>query len=350
MPDPAKLLHRVDDFQQRHWPLAFVYAVIRKYGQDSASTWALLIAYYGFASLFPLLLVAVTLTGIIFAHNPSLSHRISTTVFSQIPVIGPQLRSKSGVHVLDSHSALGLIIGVLGLLWGAQGVASAAQEAMATVWNVPMTDRPGFIPRTLRNFGILAVLGINVLVTSAIATFTATLGGHELGKVALIVVTVVINLGLYVIGFRFLAPRSIPTKDLLPGALVAGIAWSALQQLGGYLVGHELAHASATYGVFGLVLGLITWLGLTATTTLYAAEINVVHVRKLWPRSLTQPPLTSADEIALRALAQQQRYRPEQEITVTFTKAQPKDSNASSDESTPVQSSSAGSTSAESKA
>jgi len=143
MPDPAKLLHRVDDFQQRHWPLAFVYAVIRKYGQDSASTWALLIAYYGFASLFPLLLVAVTLTGIIFAHNPSLSHRISTTVFSQIPVIGPQLRSKSGVHVLDSHSALGLIIGVLGLLWGAQGVASAAQEAMATVWNVPMTDRPG---------------------------------------------------------------------------------------------------------------------------------------------------------------------------------------------------------------
>jgi YihY family inner membrane protein len=344
MPDPKELLHRVDDFQQRHWPLAFAYAVLRKYGQDSASTWALLIAYYGFASLFPLLLVAVTLTGIVFAHNPSLSHQISTTVFSQIPVIGPQLRSRAGVHALDTHSALGLVIGVIGLLWGAQGVATAAQEAMATVWNVPMTDRPNFIPRTLRNFGILTILGINVLITSSLATFTATLGGHELGKIALIVVTVIINLGLYVIGFRFLAPRSIPTEDLLPGALVAGVAWSALQQLGGYLLGHQLAHASATYGVFGLVLGLITWLGLTATATLYAAEINVVHVRKLWPRSLTQPPLTSADELALTALAKQQQYRPEQEITVTFTKKPTKDPDDVDDLI------SDGSTSAESKA
>ncbi|MEX6430657.1 MAG: YihY/virulence factor BrkB family protein [Ferrimicrobium sp.] len=326
MPDPQKLLRRLDELQQRHRPLAFGYAVIRKYGQDSASTWALLIAYYGFASLFPLLLVAMTLTGLIFAHDPSLSHQISNTVFAQIPIIGAQLRSQAGVHALATHSLPGLIIGILGLIWGSQGVASAAQQAMATVWNVPMTDRPGYLSRTLRNFGVLGVLGVNVVVTSSIATFTATLGGHDVGKILLIITTISLNLALYVVGFRFLAPKSIPTRDILPGALVAGIAWSALQQVGGYLVGHELAHASATYGVFGLVLGLITWLALTATATLYAAEINVVHVRKLWPRSLLQPPLTTADRVALIALTKQQRYRPEQLIYVTFsTAATPED-------------------------
>ncbi|WP_298210546.1 YhjD/YihY/BrkB family envelope integrity protein [Ferrimicrobium sp.] len=318
MPNIAQFTRKIDGLQQRTRPLAFVFAVLRKYGQDSASNWALLIAYYGFASLFPLLLVAVTLTGIVFAHDPALSHRIANTVFAQIPVIGPQLRSKAGVHALDAHSPIALVVGVIGTLWGSQGIASSAQEAMASVWNVPMTDRPGFLPRTLRNFGILAILGINVLVTSSIATFTATLAGHEIGKALLIVGTVTVNLGLYVAAFRLLAPKTIPTSDILPGALIAGIAWSALQQLGGFLVGHELAHASTTYGVFGLVLGLITWLGLTATITLYAAEANVVHVRKLWPRSLVQPPLTAADERALTALVEQQRYRKEQQITVAF--------------------------------
>ncbi|MHB8345523.1 MAG: YihY/virulence factor BrkB family protein [Ferrimicrobium sp.] len=312
------LLRRLDTAQQRNRPLAIAYAVVRKYGQDSASMWALLIAYYGFASLFPLLLVAVTITGIIFANDPILTHRISTTVFAQIPVIGPELRSKAGVQALNTHSAIGLVIGLVGLLWGSQGVASSAQQAMATVWNVPMTDRPGLLPRTLRNFGILAILSINVLVTTVMATYTSTLGGHEFGKTLLILVTIIVNLILYLGGFRLLTPKSISTKDLLPGALIAGVAWSALQQLGGYLVGHELAHASATYGIFGLVLGLITWLGLTASVTLYAAEFNVVHVRRLWPRSLVQPPLTKADEVALTALAKQQRYRIEQQITVTF--------------------------------
>lgn len=318
MPNIEQFMRRIDGLQQRHRPLAFVYAVIRKYGQDSASTWALLIAYYGFASLFPLLLVAVTVAGIIFAHNPTLSHRISTTVFAQIPVIGSELGSKAGVHALNANSPIALVVGIVGTLWGSQGIASSAQQAMATVWNVPMTDRPGFLPRTLRNFGILAILAINVLVTSSIATFTATLGGHEVSKILLIIATILVNLVLYVAGFRLLAPKTIPTKDLLPGALMAGIAWSALEQLGGFLIGHELAHTSATYGIFGLVLGLITWLGLTATVTLYAAEVNVVHVRMLWPRSLIQPPLTAADKTAIIALAKVQRYRREQEITVTF--------------------------------
>lgn len=313
-----KLLGRVDAFQQRHPPVAIAYAVIKKYGQDSASNWALLIAYYGFASLFPLLLVGITVTGIIFHNDPSLRDRITNTVFAQIPVIGAQLRTKAGIHAITSNSVISFIVGILGLIWGSQGVASTAQQAMATVWNVPMTERPGFIPRTLRNLGLLGVLAGNVLVTSALATFTSSVSGHDVLRALLILATVAVNLGLYVVGFRILTPKKVSTHELLLGALVAGVAWSVLQEAGGYLVGHELVHASATYGVFGLVIGLITWFGLASTVTLYCAELNVTVVRRLWPRALVNPPLTEADKKALESLALSQRYRPEQRISVSF--------------------------------
>jgi len=123
---------------------------------------------------------------------------------------------------------------------------------------------------------------------------------------------------LYVLGFRLLTPSSVPTGDLLPGAVIAGVVWSVLQQVGGILIAHDLAHASAIYGVFGIVLGLVAWFSLATTASLYAAKLNVVLRRHLWPRALTPPPLTDADQEALRALAAQARMRPEQEIVVRF--------------------------------
>ena len=53
---------------------------------------------------------------------------------------------------------------------------------------------------------------------------------------------------------------------------------------------------SATYAQFALVIALLVWLHLGAQLTLYAAEINVVVSRRLWPRSLFGPPAAPADE------------------------------------------------------
>jgi uncharacterized BrkB/YihY/UPF0761 family membrane protein len=54
--------------------------------------------------------------------------------------------------------------------------------------------------------------------------------------------------------------------------------------------------ASATYGTFALVIGLLSWLYLASTVTLLAAELNVVRSRRLWPRSLAPPPLGGAGD------------------------------------------------------
>jgi uncharacterized BrkB/YihY/UPF0761 family membrane protein len=100
---------------------------------------------------------------------------------------------------------------------------------------------------------------------------------------------------------------------------VAGVLWVLLQIGGGYLVGHNLKHASQVYGFFAIVLGLLSWLYLAAEAPLYAAEVNVVRARCLWPRSILQPPLTRSDKQALTDLAKQEERRPEESIQVSFT-------------------------------
>jgi len=119
---------------------------------------------------------------------------------------------------------------------------------------------------------------------------------------------------LFLVGFRILTVPAVPTRDLLPGAVLGGLGWSALQAFGGYLVIHQLRHASQVYGFFASLLGLVSWLQLSAQVTLYAAELNVVRARRLWPRSIVQPPLVDADRRALDLIAQQEERRPEQSV------------------------------------
>jgi uncharacterized BrkB/YihY/UPF0761 family membrane protein len=129
---------------------------------------------------------------------------------------------------------------------------------------------------------------------------------------------VVLDSALFLAAYRILTPGKAALRDLLPGSVVAGVAWAVLQGAGTYLVGHQLRHSNEVYGFFGLVLGLLWWLYLTAQVVLYAAEVNVVRKLRLWPRSLVQPPLTKADRAVLVSYAVEQQRRPEQEVSVRF--------------------------------
>ena len=100
--------------------------------------------------------------------------------------------------------------------------------------------------------------------------------------------------------------------------MVGGVLWTALQTLGSWLVARQLRHTSELYGFFGIVLGLLFFLYLASQIMVYAAEVNVVRTRRLWPRSVRPPPLTEADEQALTDSARAEERRPEQHVDVTF--------------------------------
>jgi inner membrane protein YhjD len=311
----VRVLDRIDAWQQRHRAPAFVVGVVKKYGDDRGGQLAALITYYGFLALFPLLLVFVTVLGAVAHDDPGLRRDLLDTALADFPVVGQELRRNVGAL---GGNGLAIVIGVLALIWGSLGVAQVAQHAMAEVWNVPGARRPGFVPRLLRSLLVLSVLGLAVVGTAALATVATLVPGGTAVPIVSTALVVLLNVALYWLAFRVLTPHEVPTRDLLPGAVLGGIAWTALQALGGWLVARQLRHASELYGTFGVVLGLLFFLYIAAQITVYAAEVNVVHARKLVPRSLVPPPLTDADEAVLTDVAEAEQRRPEQAVAVSF--------------------------------
>ncbi len=305
----------IDGFQRRHSLFGFPYAVVKKYGDDQSGNLAALIAYYGFFSLFPLLLVFVTILGLVLKDNPTLQAKILDSALAQFPIIGDQI--ENNIHSLQG-SGLTLLIGVLVTLWAGLGVMNAMQTAMNVVWDVPRRDRPNFLKGRLRALLMLGLLGTASIAAAVVAGVTAAAANSTVSFVLGLVLSFALNFGVFLLAFRILTARKLSWGDVLPGAVVAAVAWLALQLLGGYIVGHQLKSASQVYGLFAMVIGLLAWMALGATVTLYAAEINVVRKERLWPRGLIRPPLTDADRAAYRRAAIAAERLPEQSVAVRF--------------------------------
>src|SRR5580692_7991 len=311
-----QLARRADKAQQGVRPVAFAIGVFKKFGDDRGGSLAALLTFYGFLSLFPLLLLLVTLAGFFGGGEHSFVHRVENSAFSQFPSFG---RTLSGnIHGLKGRSVLGLVVGIAGVLWGSQGALQTAQYAQAEIWNIPGVNRPNFWARLGRTGLMMLVLGLFLLASTVLAGLV-TIGHHGgWAVVGAVVVSLVVNIGLFVVAFRLLTPKQIPWSDMVPGALVGAAGWTVLQYVGGVLIEHSLRNTSKEYGTFALVLGLISFLYLAAQVTLYAAELNVVRVRHLWPRSMVQPPLTTADKEVLSSLALEGQRRPEQYVATGF--------------------------------
>ena len=322
-----RLLRRADKQQQQHVWIAFPYAVLKKFGDDQAGNLAALIAYYGFLSLFPLMLVLVTLLGLLLRNNPELQDTIRTSALANFPVLGEQI--SNNVHSLRG-SGLALGIGLALSLWAGLGVMKVLQTAMNAVWNVPYRHRPNFWVSLLRAIIMLIVLGAITIASAAAGSVGGGSDDWLLGIFG-IAMSVVLNLVLFLLAFRILTTEDVTWGDVFAGALIAALAWTTLQAIGGYIVSHQLQGASNTYGTFAIVIGLLAWIYLGAQMTLFAAEVNVVRKRRLWPRAIVQPPLTEADERALRSYAEQEARRPEENVNVRIdeTTTSPTDTHPS---------------------
>jgi YihY family inner membrane protein len=312
-----KVLRRIDVAQQRFPPAAVVFGVTKKFGDDNAGILVSNLAFSAFLCIFPLLLLLVTVLNIVLIHDPGARHSLLHSTLHEFPVIGNQLGSQ--IHGLQRSSVIGLVVGVVGLLWGSTGLAQSGLFSMSQVWNLAGPDRPNFVKRLGRSFAFLAVLGSGIVVTTGLAGF-GTFGRHNvvLGVLSELL-ALIVNIATYFGAFRVLTPKVVHSRKLVAGAVVGGIAWTILQAVGGYLIGHDLKNDSTTYGTFGVVLGLVAWVYLGSQITIYAAELNTVLARHLWPRGLVQPPLTEADQKSLALQATQNQRRPEQEISVGFT-------------------------------
>jgi len=309
-------VRRADRFQQRHVAIGFPWAVVQKFGNDQAGGKAALMAYYGLFALFPLLLLLTTILGFALSGNPGLHEELVDSALGNFPVIGDQLRSE--VHPLEGNT-VALVIGIAGTLYGSLGVGFAAQNAMNTVWNIPRVRWPSFWTRYLRTFGVIGLLGLAVATSTALNVFAAAVARGTGAPILALAASFLVNLGLFLIAFMVLTAEPLRPREVAVGAIIATVFWETLQLIGTWYVTRGLRNASPTYGAFAVVITLLSWLYLGSQLTLWAAEINVVLHYRLWPRSVTQPPLTRADRRVYRRLAQMEVRRPEEKVAASFT-------------------------------
>jgi YihY family inner membrane protein len=309
-----RLLRSIDRFQQRHTVLGFPFGVVKKYGDDQGGKHAALLAHYGLLCLFPLLLVFVTVLGYALANDPELQDAVIETLARQFPVLGTQI--EGSIRTIQG-SGLALVVGILGTLWGGLGITQSFQDAMNNIWNIPRRQRPNFWWRLARGLGALVLVGGEVVAATVLANRSVA-GPGLLGRIDLLAGSVLLNFLLLAVLFKILTGTTVRWRHLLPGAAVGALGWSVLQSVGVSIVNRQLEQANVVYGVFAVVIVLLGWLYLSCQLVLYSAEINVVLARRLWPRSMLQPPLTEPDRQVLTALARTEERRPEQRVQVTF--------------------------------
>jgi membrane protein len=274
-----RLLRAVDEFQQQHAWLAFPVAVWKKFGDDQAGNLAALIAYSALVAIFPLLLLLITVLDIVLKNNAELKQKVLKAAVDQYPVIGPQLQGSIG-HL--SQKGIALAVAAIGIFIGALGVSNSLQNALNSAWEIPFARRPGFPWSWLRSAALIIVIGVGFIGTTIISGFAAGAGRVLPGagsSVLFYAVSMVLNFGLFWLGFRLGTASEITWRQLWPGAAISAVVWQVLQAFGSYFISHQLAHAQLT---------------------LYAVQINVVRAYRLWPRSLAPPPYTEQDRHAFR--------------------------------------------------
>jgi inner membrane protein YhjD len=320
----------LDRLQRRSRVAGFLVAVVYKYIDDQGSYLAALITYYAFVSLFPALLLLTTVLGVVLVGHPALQAQILQSAVAQFPVIGKQLGQPQGLN----GGTVGVVIGIAGALYGGLGVGQAVQNAMDTMWAVPRNVRPDPIRSRLRSLLLLLVLGSALIATTVLSAINRA--SRSLGVVAsagIVVAAVAINTGVCLLVFKVATARDVTYRQVLPGAVAAATVWQLLQWFGAVYVGHVVKSASATNSVFALVLGLLAFLYLIATTLLLCGQVNVVATDHLYPRALLTPftddvELTRGDRDTYTGLAKAQRAKGFQHIDVTFDRKEPDDAQA----------------------
>lgn len=318
-------IERLDSYQREHRWLGLPLAVIYKFAEDRGPYLAVLLTYYAFVSLFPLLLVFTSAVGFFLENDSHLRTVLISSALRDFPIIGSELRQ----NVSHFHgSGAGLAIGIVLTLYGGLGATQAAQTAFNRIYAVPRNEQPNPLKSRLRSVGILFLLGGGVLLSTGVAVLVSSSNSFSAHlasglRWAGVLLTFLINAVIFIAAFQLLTARRLRVRQVIWGGLVAAVVWALLQTFGTQLIRHELQHSNSVYGTFGLVLSSLAWLYVQALVVILSAEINVVVARRLWPRALLTPftdnvSLTDADRRVYRLHACTQRFKGFQQIDTTF--------------------------------
>ena len=295
-----------DRLQRKHGVLGFPYAVVKKYGDDAGGREAALITYYGFLSIFPLLLLGVAVLSRVLASNPDLRERLITAVV-------PEALRPTVEHSLAAlpTSTLPLVFGLLGLLYSGTGVVFSVYQTLNHVAAVPHRLRAPFLSRYVRVFVMLATLLLGGLAAGALTVVATALPGQPgIQRAAAVLGSALVVFAVLLLAARLLLVRPAPVRVLWPGAALGATVVTLVLNVGAPLLARLVTKAGPVYGSFATVAGMFALLYLVGQGLVYAAEVAAVRYARLWPRAVDLTRPTEADVRALTLLAREQERIP----------------------------------------
>jgi uncharacterized BrkB/YihY/UPF0761 family membrane protein len=301
-----RIMAWADRLQRKHGVLGFPYAVVKKYGDDAGGRQAALITYYGFLSIFPLLLLGVAVLSRVLDDHPDLRERL---INASVP---EALRStvEHSVATLPT-SAIPFAVGLVGLLLSGTGVVFSAYETLNHVAAVRHRSRAGFVSRYVRVFVALAMLLVGALAVGTLTVVATALPGQPgVQRVAAVLGSALVVFAVLLFGAKLLLARPAPVRALWPGAIVGAVVVTVVLNAGPLLLARLVAKAGPVYGSFATVAGMFALLYLVGQALVYAAEVAAVRYARLWPRALDLNCPTAADARALALLACEQERIP----------------------------------------
>ena len=310
----TSLRDRVDALQQRHGVLGFPVAVAKKYGDDEGVRHAALLTYYGFLSIFPLLLLAVAVISEVLRGNPGLRNEIIDAIVPQ----QFQATVESALAALPS-SGVPRAIAIVGLLVSGLVIPNSAFHTINQVAAVPHRNRLTMPHRYMR---VVLMLLLLVLCVIGIGILTVALGSLQdlptLSRFAAFTGAVALLFLLLWSASAMYLPHRARLSVIWPAALIGSVVVAGVLTYGATVLPRLIARSGAIYGSFATIVGVFTLMFVVGQVLVISAEVAVVRRRRLWPRSLDTLHPTHADRRALLALARTQERLPVERIDARF--------------------------------
>jgi inner membrane protein YhjD len=251
-------------------------ATSERYGDDAGGYLAAAIAYYGFLSFFPLVLLGVSIVGFALDRNPGFQAEVEAALTRSIPGV-EALVERSLRAAQESRVAVGLVA-LAGLLWAGTGVVGAGRNAVRIVFREG-SPRSG-LGRVIWLVAVTVALGLVGLTATSLAAVAASLESEGPAGIALRAVAMLVAFGLdvvlFLVTYRVLRRGRAAWPDLVPGAVFVALGWTGLKLLGAWYAGRTAEGSAPVYGAFATAVGVLVIMYLAARLYVYGAELNAV--------------------------------------------------------------------------
>ena len=318
------MLGRLDALQRRRAVIGFPYAVLKRYAEDHGGWLGSLVAYYGFFSLYPLVVSFATVATWLFEDEPDRLQRVLEALWSKLPFVSDELFGatvQEQVRDLSGQKWV-LILSLLVALWGGAGVVRVLQDTVNTIWGVPRYRRPGLVAKLGRGLAMLVLLGVGIVGTAVVAGVTVAVDLPILAAVGAAVANIALATVITLVFYHLVIGTSVRTATLIPGALITALGAYTITLVGGLYVQHVISRMTGLYGPFASTIGLFAYVSLVVQVFVIGTEVNVVRSRRLWPRAWTSE-LGPADLRAIELSMRREALSPSGATGSTGTPPQP---------------------------